>query len=54
MSSSKIFSPGWVGCGKTVLVVVDDSLEQGEGSPAGSVVREFTGNGGADYLLEIV
>ena len=54
MSSSKIFSPGWVGCGKTVLVVVDDSLEQGEGSPAGSMVREFTGNGGADYLLEIV
>ena len=54
MSSAKIFSPGWVGCGKTVLVAVDDSLEQGEGSPAGSVVREFTGNGGVEYLLEIV
>jgi hypothetical protein len=54
MPSSEIFSPGWVGCGKTALVVVDDSLGQGEGSPADSVVREFTGNGGADYLLEIV
>ena len=54
MPSSEMFSPGWVGCGKTALVVVDDSLGQGEGSPADSVVREFTGNGGADYLLEIV
>lgn len=54
MPSSEIFSPGWVGCGKTALVVVDDSLGQGEGSPADSVVREFIGNGGTDYLLEIV
>ena len=54
MPSSEIFSPSWVGCGKTALVVVDDLLGQGEGSPADSVVREFTGNGGADYLLEIV
>lgn len=54
MPSSEMFSPGWVGCGKTALVVVDDSLGQGEGSPADSVVREFTGNGGTDYLLEIV
>ncbi len=54
MPSSEMFSPGWVGCGTTALVVVDDSLGQGEGSPADSVVREFTGNGGTDYLLEIV
>lgn len=54
MVSSERMFPGWTGCGRTVLVVVDDSLAQGEGSRAESLVREYTDHGGSDYLLEIV